>query len=38
MIYQYFSKWQNKWVDFKKNPTKGELLELKKYFYRIKIK
>lgn len=30
-MYQYFSKWRGVWIDF--TPTKGQLIELKKYFY-----
>lgn len=33
MNLKYFSKWREKWVDFE--PTKGELLHLKEYRYRI---
>lgn len=36
MKYQYFSKWQKKWIDFKKPPTEWELRELKKYYYQIR--
>ncbi len=36
MKLQYFSKWRNEWVDFLKRPTKGELEEMKKYYYQTK--
>lgn len=35
--YQYFSKWRQDWVDFKQEPTQGELSSLKNYFYQIRI-
>jgi hypothetical protein len=37
MITYYFSKYRNKWIEFKNQPpSKGELLEMKKYKYSIK--
>lgn len=32
---QYFSKWRNEWVDF--TPTEGQIIEMKKYFYEIRM-
>lgn len=36
MIYQYFSKWREEWVDF--TPTHGQLIQMKLYFYNIREK
>jgi len=36
MRIQYFSKWRQEWIDFKNQPTKGELASLNKYFYKIR--
>jgi len=33
----YFSKWRNAWITFTHPPTPGQIAEMKKYFYRIKI-
>jgi len=33
---KYYSKWRKKWVKFKKTPTKKELKNLKKYYYKTK--
>ena len=33
-MYQYFSKWRKQWIDF--TPTKGQLIQMKLYFYQIK--
>jgi hypothetical protein len=33
---QYFSKWRGIWVDFKKEPTQGEIYVLKKYHYKLR--
>jgi hypothetical protein len=30
---QYFSKWRGVWVDFKTEPTKGQIIEMLKYNY-----
>jgi len=35
-MYQYFSKWRKKWIDF--TPTQGQLIQMKLYFYQIKTK
>jgi hypothetical protein len=32
---QYYSKWRKEWIDF--TPTEGELIQLKKYHYEIRI-
>ena len=37
MKYQYYSKWLQKWCDFKKTPGKFELGQMKKYFYKVRI-
>ena len=34
---KYFSKYRNEWIEFKAAPTRGELLSLKKYHYRIQL-
>jgi hypothetical protein len=34
---KYFSKYRNEWIEFKATPTRGELLSLKKYHYRIQV-
>jgi len=34
-MYQYFSKWREEWIYF--TPTEGQLIELKKYHYQIRI-
>lgn len=34
---QYFSKYRNAWIDFQSHPTPGQIREMKKYFYRVKI-
>ena len=31
----YLSKWSGKWIEFESNQTKGELLSLKKYHYKV---
>lgn len=37
MITYYFSKWCKVWVEFKNQPpSKGELLAMEKYNYKIK--
>lgn len=33
----YLSKHSGKWIEFKSNPTKGELLSLKKYHYKVMV-
>lgn len=33
---QYFSKWRNEWIDFKNPPTRGEILSLLKYNYKLR--
>lgn len=33
---QYFSKWRKEWIDF--NPTKGQIIQMKKYNYEIRSK
>jgi hypothetical protein len=35
MTHQYFSKWRKIWIDFA--PNEGQLIELRKYNYQIKI-
>jgi hypothetical protein len=34
---QYFSKYRNAWVDFHHPTTPGQIMEMKKYHYRIKV-
>lgn len=34
--WQYYSKWREEWVDFNKDPTDGDLFELKKYCYQVR--
>lgn len=34
---KYFSKYRNAWVPFKQKPTRGQLIELQKYNYRIMV-
>jgi hypothetical protein len=34
-MYQYWSKWREEWIDF--TPTEGQLIEMQKYFYKIRI-
>jgi len=36
MMMQYLSKWRNEWIDF--IPTEGQLFEMKKYHYQIRVK
>jgi hypothetical protein len=37
MIYYYFSKWRNEWIEFSQQPpTKGQLLQMKKFNYKVK--
>lgn len=37
-MYFYFSKWRNEWVEFKNQPpSKGELMQMNKLNYQIKI-
>lgn len=33
---EYFSKWRNEWVKFKRPPTEGEVIQLKKYNYKLR--
>lgn len=35
MSLQYYSKWRNAWADFHTPPTRGELLSLARYHYRV---
>jgi len=36
--YYYFSKWRNEWVEFSQQPpTKGQILEMEKHKYSIKM-
>ncbi len=35
-MYQYFSKWREEWIDF--TPTKGQLIQMEIYKYKIRIK
>jgi hypothetical protein len=36
-ITMYFSKWRKKWMPFTtQSPTEGQILQMKKYNYRIK--
>jgi len=38
MVVFYLSKWRNEWVEFKnQQPTEGEIIEMKKLNYQIKI-
>jgi hypothetical protein len=38
MITYYFSKWRNEWIEFKNQPpSKGELLQMQKFNYKIKV-
>ena len=32
----YYSKWRKEWVEFNKPPTKGQIMEMKKFNYKIK--
>ena len=38
MIYQYFSKWRKEWIDFKQEPTKGQIHCMNQYHYQIRNK
>lgn len=38
LIFQYYSKWRNCWVDFKVNPTVGEINKMIEFNYQIKSK
>lgn len=33
-MYQYYSKWRKEWIDF--TPTKEQLIQMQKYFYKIR--
>ena len=33
----YFSKWRNAWITFRHPPTPGQIMEMKKYRYRLMI-
>ncbi len=37
MIYYYFSKWRNEWIEFNRQPpTNGELKQMERFNYLIK--
>ena len=37
-MYVYWSKWRKEWIDFKNQPpSKGELIQMEKLNYKIKL-